>query len=217
MTDPGCAVLFDLDGVLLDSRRAMRQAILHVAGAALGEPVDESRLPAALDHLPHHELLARLGVTDEATVFGAAWEDALTLALWGASPFPGAAGVLRDLAALGAAIGVVTMQPAHRVARLVPAELSAHFGVVVGWGDAPPKPSGEGILLALERLGVPPGRACFVGDSPSDVAAAAAAGVPSIGAVWGYTGPALDGCGPTALAAALTDVPDVARGLLRSV
>ncbi|MFD8072773.1 HAD family hydrolase [Streptomyces sp. NPDC059718] len=215
MTDSGCAVLFDLDGVLLDSRRAMRQAILDVACAALGEPVDESRLPAGLDHLPHHELLARLGVTDEETVFGASWEDALALATWGASPFPGAAGVLRDLAASGTAIGVVTMQPARRVARLVPAELSAHFGVVVGWGDAAPKPSGEGILLALGRLGVPPGRACFVGDSPSDVAAAAAAGIPSIGAVWGYTGPALGSCDPTVLAGALTDVPGAARRLLR--
>ncbi|WP_326572840.1 HAD family hydrolase [Actinacidiphila glaucinigra] len=214
MTNSGCAVLFDLDGVLLDSRRAMRQAILDVARAALGEHVDESRLPAGLDHLPHHQHLARLGVTDEATVFGAAWEDALALATWGASPFPGAAGVLRDLAASGTAIGVVTMQPASRVARLVPAELSAHFGAVVGWGDAAPKPSGEGILLALDRLGVPPGRACFVGDSPSDVAAAAAAGVPSIGAVWGYTGPALESCGPTALAGALTDVPGVVGSLL---
>ncbi|WP_431966398.1 HAD family hydrolase [Actinacidiphila sp. bgisy160] len=214
MTDSGCAVLFDLDGVLLDSRRAMRRAILDVARAALGAPVDESRLPAGLDHLPHHELLARLGVTDEETVFGAAWEEALALARWGASPFPDAAGVLRELAASGMAIGVVTMQPASRVARLVPAELSAYFGVVVGWGDAAPKPSGEGVLLALDRLGVPPGRACFVGDSPSDVAAAAAAGIPSIGAAWGYTGPALDDCGPTALAGALTEVPGMARGLL---
>lgn len=61
---------------------------------------------------------------------------------------------------------------------------------------------------------MPPERACFVGDSPSDVAAAAAAGIPSIGAAWGYTGPALGDCGPTALAGALTEVPRVARGLL---
>ncbi|MDX3094157.1 HAD family hydrolase [Streptomyces sp. ME01-24h] len=214
MTDSGCAVLFDLDGVLLDTRWAMRRAILGVARAALGGCVDESRLPAALDHLPHHELLARLGVTDEETVFGAPWEDALTLARWGASPFPGAVRVLRELTASGAAIGVVTMQPASRVARLVPARLSEFFGVVVGWGDAAPKPSGEGVLLALDRLGVPPERACFVGDSPSDVAAAAAAGIRSIGAAWGYTGPALGDCGPTALAGALTEVPGVARGLL---
>lgn len=208
------AVLFDLDGVLLDSRRAMRQAVLGVASAMLGKFLAESELPADLDHLRHDELLAHLGVADEEVAFGVAWEIALGVAMRNASPFPGAVGVLQDLADAGTEIGVVTMQPRSRIASIVPQELSSYFTVVVGWGDAEPKPSGAGIELALDRLGVPPDRACFVGDSPSDIAAASAAGVRSIGAAWGYTGAALESCGPTVLLHALTHVPDAAKRLL---
>ncbi|MGW3241627.1 HAD family hydrolase [Streptomyces sp. NPDC001070] len=214
MSSSPTAVLFDLDGVLLDSRRAMRQAVLGVAGAVLGKPFGESELPADLDHLRHDELLAHLGVADQEIAFGTAWEIALGVAMRNASPFPGAVDVLRDLATAGTEIGLVTMQPRTRVAWMIPQEISSYFSVVVGWGDAEPKPSGAGILLALDRLGVPPGRACFVGDSPSDIAAASAAGIPSIGAAWGYTGVALERCDPTVLVHALSHVPEAAKRLL---
>ncbi|MBB5121233.1 HAD family hydrolase [Streptomyces eurocidicus] len=201
------AVLFDLDGVLLDSREAMRRAILGTATAALGRRVDESLLGPDLDRLPHYESLAHLGVLDKETAFGAVWETALAVATRDTVLFRGAVNVLRTLRARGSAIGVVTMQPRTRLAWLVPEELSSLFHVVVGWGDAEPKPSGAGIALALEHLEVHPARACFVGDSPTDIAAATAAGVPSIGAAWGYTGSSLADHHPTVLVHALSDVP----------
>ncbi|MEU8548903.1 HAD family hydrolase [Streptomyces roseoverticillatus] len=208
------AVLFDLDGVLLDSRAAVRRAILGVATAVTGVRVDDSLLKPELDHVPHYEALARLGVDDEEIALGAAWEAALAVAARDTALFAGAIDVLRDIHAGGAAIGVVTMQPRTRIAWLVPEELSSYFRVVVGWGDAEPKPSGAGITLALEELGVRPSRACFVGDSPSDIAAAAAAGVPSIGAAWGYTGSALAEHRPTVLLHELSLVPDAVAKLL---
>ncbi|MEU8548893.1 hypothetical protein AB0C81_18195 [Streptomyces roseoverticillatus] len=62
------AVLFDLDGVLLDSREAMKRAILGTATAALGSPMADDVLSPGSDRLPHYEILSRLGIHDQETV-----------------------------------------------------------------------------------------------------------------------------------------------------
>jgi pyrophosphatase PpaX len=60
------------------------------------------------------------------------------------------------------------------------------FDVVVTCDDtAAHKPDPEPILLALERLGVRPEDAAYVGDSPFDVGAARAAGVFAVAVSWG--------------------------------
>jgi phosphoglycolate phosphatase-like HAD superfamily hydrolase len=57
---------------------------------------------------------------------------------------------------------------------------------VIGLDDVTtPKPSPEGLILALERLGASPARAVFVGDSDHDVEAGRRAGVTVWRAVWG--------------------------------
>ncbi|MEV7087787.1 HAD-IA family hydrolase [Streptomyces sp. NPDC093085] len=61
--------------------------------------------------------------------------------------------------------------------------------VVVTRQDAPPKPAPDGLHLALSRVNVTPERAVFIGDSPSDMTAARAAGVVALGAVWGWHPP----------------------------
>jgi pyrophosphatase PpaX len=60
------------------------------------------------------------------------------------------------------------------------------FDAVVTAGDTGAhKPSGEPVLLALERLGASPDRAIYIGDSPVDIAAGKAAGVATAGVLWG--------------------------------
>lgn len=208
------AVLFDLDGVLMDTQDAMRRAILGTATAALGRRIEAAALKSEYERLPHYEVLSRLGVHDRGVALGASWETALAVAAQDVVPFDGALEVLQDLASRDVAVGVVTMQPRSRLAWLVPAELRARFQVVIGWGDAEPKPSGAGVTLALERLKVHPSRACFIGDSPGDVAAAAAAGVTSVGAAWGYTGTALADCRPGLMLDTLSQVPKAVAELL---
>jgi HAD superfamily hydrolase (TIGR01509 family) len=59
--------------------------------------------------------------------------------------------------------------------------------VVVG-GDQVnrPKPAPDGILMACRRLGQPPADVAYVGDSPTDLLAARAAGTVAVAASWGY-------------------------------
>lgn len=69
-------------------------------------------------------------------------------------------------------------------------ELEGTFPVVVtGSCVNCPKPEPEGILAVLSTLGVPPHEAFYLGDSPGDIQAARAAGVLSLGALWGSRDP----------------------------
>ena len=70
-----------------------------------------------------------------------------------------------------------------------------------------PKPHPEPVLFALERLGVAPGEAVFVGDSPHDIASGRAAGTRTAGALWGpFPRASLEAAGPDALLGAQHDV-----------
>ncbi|MES9558853.1 MULTISPECIES: HAD-IA family hydrolase [unclassified Streptomyces] len=70
----------------------------------------------------------------------------------------------------------VTVQDPDRLRWLLPSALSELLDVVVTRQDAPPKPAPDGLHLALSRLNTKPERAVFVGDSPTDMTAARAAG-----------------------------------------
>ena len=60
------------------------------------------------------------------------------------------------------------------------------FAVQFGVDDVPkPKPYGDGLLQCCKALGVEPAEAIYVGDAPTDGKAARAAGMQSIGVVWG--------------------------------
>jgi HAD superfamily hydrolase (TIGR01509 family) len=107
------------------------------------------------------------------------------------------AGVPEALAALRAAgltVGLVSGKShgAWAISReLLPL---GHFAVFVGDDDvAEPKPSPEGLRLALTRLGVGPGEAVYVGDSVNDAQAARAAGLRFVAALWAKSAEELPG------------------------
>jgi pyrophosphatase PpaX len=96
--------------------------------------------------------------------------------------------VLPRLRAEGRRLGIVTAKRRATVdlafARLP--ELEASFEVVITSDDTERhKPSPDPILAAVDRLGVAPAEAAYVGDSPFDVRAAKAAGVFAVAVAWG--------------------------------
>ena len=67
--------------------------------------------------------------------------------------------------------------------------LYSRFGSIHGADSVPtPKPSPDGLLQVCQDLGLKPEECVYIGDSPSDAGAAAAAGMPSIGVLWGSNG-----------------------------
>ena len=65
------------------------------------------------------------------------------------------------------------------------------FRVALGADEVPKaKPAADGLLECCEKLGVTPAASVYVGDSPSDGKAASAAGMRSVGVLWGANGKA---------------------------
>lgn len=117
--------------------------------------------------------------------------------------FPGIDRLLRSLALAGHPQGVLSNACGAYVRAVVtaneldeaPGQRLGLFKVALGADEVPAaKPSGEGLLLCCDQLGVEPTVSVYIGDSPSDGKAARAAGMKSIGVLWGACAePALAG------------------------
>ena len=182
------ALLFDLDGTLIDSVRlileSMRAAFESVGVAApsdgqwiagIGTP-----LVAQLRQFAEsEEIVARL--VEGYRAYQREHHDRLTLA------FPGVLPTLAELKRAGHPTALVTSKAeeiAHR--SLAHTGLAPLIDTVVGIESCTRhKPDPEPVHVALARLGSEAGSALFVGDSPHDVASGNAAGVISVAALWG--------------------------------
>ena len=181
------AVLFDLDGTLLDSLGGMSEALAETL-AAHGHRVSVREAFEALDHSIPRAIATLSGrppgeaarlAGDYRALYYERYYDRV-------EPLPGADALLSALASGGVPLALVTNRR-ERYAHLVLAHhrWAAHLPVVVGRDTArAPKPDPAPVLLALSRLGVPAGDAVFVGDTCEDMASARAAGV---GVVVGLT------------------------------
>lgn len=181
------AILFDLDGTLVDTVPFILAAVRHafadygacptdaewIAGigtplraqlasfARRGEDVDPLFARYRAYWLEHHDRLTRL--------------------------FPGALETVEELASRGHPLGVVTAKTEEGAFRtLRHTGLLGHLGAVVGADTcARCKPDPEPVRVALARLDRAPGEALLVGDSAHDVVAARGAGVRAVGVTWG--------------------------------
>ena len=173
-------MLYDWDGTLVDSAEASFRCYTRLFasfGIAFGREEFERT------YSPNWQLTyAAVGLPREK------WDEADTLWLEHydrevTSPLPGARETVVRLAEAGLQQGIVSSGDGHRVRReLASFGLAGYFGTIVCSGDtARRKPDPEPLLLALERLALPPGEAAYVGDSPEDVLMARAAGVFSVG------------------------------------
>ncbi|MFF3729003.1 HAD family hydrolase [Streptomyces sp. NPDC002476] len=182
-------MLFDMDGVLLDSRHAMLATLAGVATAALGRRITAADLPPDALTTPRVEVLTGLGVTDPDELCALWWGPALATAA-GTALFPGVLEGLMAIKDAGIATGLVTLQTRTRLPWLLPPAVLALLDVTVCQEDAEPKPAPDGLLLALAKLGAAPFETVFLGDTSGDITAARAADITPLGAAWGYAGPA---------------------------
>ena len=193
------AALFDWDGTLVDSRRALLAAWHDVTSMLLGRawPVEDDDVRVILSRRGT-EVFPSL--SDDPTVVEALAE-AFTPAYErhaadGVRPFPGAARLLEELNGRGVAVGVVTSKARVRFmadadrGRLVHLIAAATCAEDVVRG----KPDPQAALSVLEQVGVPAERAVIIGDAVVDILTGRAASIRSIGVTWGSTpaGPLLE-------------------------
>lgn len=195
-TRPPTAVLFDLDGTLIDSAPDIAAAVNELLGSRnlppltvpqvtlmIGNGVEKlvERAFAAIGQLLTPGELEQ-ALREMKPIYLRHVVDRTTL-------MPGALEALSSLRGRGIALGVVTNKPSAATH-----EILSHFGfaemlgVVVGGDDvANKKPAPDALFLASERLGAKPADTVMVGDSRADVDAARAAGLRSVLVRGGYS------------------------------
>ncbi|OYD85618.1 HAD-IA family hydrolase [Azospirillum brasilense] len=216
---PFSAVVFDLDGTLIDSARDMTRvlnrtlsrfarpglseaqvrgmvgdgsaALVRQAFAATGDALTDETLRSALD-----DYLDAYFRDDEPPVL-----------------YPGVPETLAALADSGVRLGLCTNKPERITRKLLDGlGLSALFSALAG-GDTLPvkKPDGRHLSWVVEALGG--GTAAMVGDNRNDVTAARAAGVPVVAMTYGYPRMPVQELGADILLDRFADLPDALRRL----
>lgn len=192
------AVLFDLDGTLIDS------------APDLGAAADKMRIDRGLAPLPIERyrpmagagargmLGVAFGITPEAPEFDMLREEFFVnyelRMLHHTRAFAGVAELVDTLCERGLRWGVVTNKSARFTEPLTRAmPLFASAGAIVS-GDSTPhaKPHPGPLLEAARRLAIEPGACVYVGDDERDIVAGRAAGMQTVAATYGYMGAQAD-------------------------
>lgn len=197
------AVLFDLDGTLVDSIEAHR-LIAEAAAAPYGFVVTQAHIAEALSmsHDNFWELVVPPAHPERERLFELLHREAVRVAApllaAHARVFPGLAATIAALIARDLQLGIVTGSGGHALSLLERAGLKDHFGAIVTARDVRRrKPDPEGLLLCARRLGVEPRETVYIGDAVVDIQAARAAGMQAIAVLCGAgDGPSLARAGP---------------------
>lgn len=206
------AVLFDLDGTLVDSNDA-HVAVWEQVFREAGHPLARDAIRAQIGKGGDLLVPTLLPNADEATckriadrhgeVFKADWLEKMR-------PFPGAHDLLARVHAAGVKVVLASSASSdeldHYVALLDAGELVA-AGTSIDDVDTS-KPAADIFTTALEKVGVAPEDALVIGDTPYDVEAATKAGVRAVAVRSG-------GFDDAALAGAVACHDDVADLLAR--
>ena len=180
------AVLFDMDGLLVDSEPlwfVVEREVAERLGAPWGEADQEALIGGSLERTVSYLLAKADGAATAGRADVARWlvDGMAQLVLDRGLPLqPGAARLLAGLEAAGMPCALVTAS-SRAIMDAVLKVTGLSFGVTVCGEDVRrPKPDPEPYLLAAARLGAPPARCVVLEDSPTGIAAAQAAGCPVI-------------------------------------
>ena len=208
------ALLFDLDGTLVDSLPDLADAANAVLAELGKPPLSRAALARMVGDGATRLVERALGasglgsdlLTPSVARFLALYE-ARPAAL--SRPYPGVPEVLATLVAQGWHCAVCTNKPSTATGLLLrQLGLGGFFRCVIA-GDSLPvkKPDPAPLIAALEALGAPRENAAAVGDHANDLRAAAGAGIPAVWARYGYGTLSPDLPPPAAIIDAITELP----------
>ncbi len=180
------AVVFDLDGTVVDSVELIVVSFQHAIREVLGREVSREEAVAYVGRPLREQMLLFSPEHADRLVevyreFNHREHDRmLTL-------YDGMLHLLQGLRAAGVKVGLVTSKSRHTT------QMAFDLTGIEGYFDASVcadestgnKPSPDPILTCLAQLGVDPARSAYVGDSPADIQAAHAAGTFPIAVSWG--------------------------------
>jgi len=219
------ALIFDLDGTLVDTapdilaalnvvlaregrRPVTRTDLKHLVGHGsrtmlaeafrqTGKPLDDRRAPALIDDYIAHYCIH---LADRSR------------------PFPEVAATLADFVQSGARLGVLTNKPQELAVPLLETlGLAKYFKAIHGAGRfSYSKPDARVFHHVVDEVGGAGAGALMIGDSTTDALTARAAGVPAILLTYGYTPDPVETLGADAVADHFAELPRLVAQLLSS-
>lgn len=180
------AVVFDLDGTIVDSVELIIISFQHAVREVLGREISREKSIAWVGR-PLREQMAFFSpehadeLVEVYREFNHREHDRML------KLYEGIPGLLEALLGAGVRLGLVTSKSRYTT------QMAFDLTGIEGYFDASVcadesagnKPSPEPILACLDRIGVSVDEAAYVGDSPSDIQAARAACVDAIAVSWG--------------------------------
>jgi len=187
------AVLFDLDGTLLDTIQDLTDSMNRALGRFgfprrsveecklfVGDGVDVFARRALPESHRDTETIAKLAAAVR-TEYAGRWAEKT-------HPYDGIPELLDALTERGMKIAVLSNKP-DDLTRLMVAELLPHWHFELVWGarpDLPKKPDPTGAIKIIERLAIEARQVLYLGDTNTDMKTASAAGMYAVGALWGF-------------------------------
>jgi phosphoglycolate phosphatase len=186
------AVLFDLDGTLLDSARDFHRIINRMLNEAGREPIEFSELRTQVSNGARAMVMHAFKLEQDADAFPALHQQLLdyygTDTCQDSRLFDEIEPLLAWLEQRGVRWGIVTNKPQRFTLTLLDSlNLTERCASLVCPEDVnASKPDPEGLWLACQQLEVDPARCIYVGDHRRDIEAGHAAGMITVAAAWGY-------------------------------
>ncbi len=197
------AVIFDLDGTLLDTLGDLTNAVNHALGACGLNAFDRGRVrryvgngvPKLIDRALRFSTVGQEpsendGAFDDRALFDkclaefTAYYDKHNADT--TAPYDGVADMLGTISAWGLKSAIVTNKYDGAAQALKHRFFGAVNAVVGAAPDIRPKPAPDGVYKALRLIGADAARAVYVGDGETDIETAKRCGMPVIAVTWGF-------------------------------
>jgi len=185
---PPLALLFDLDGTLVDSIELILSSFRYTFRQHVGEVPPDSKWIAGLGtplftqlkEFTQDDALARAMIATYRQYQLAHHDEFMR-------SYEGVTEAMAELRARGHTTAVVTSKMSDLAIRALDfTGLRGTIDIVIGMEDTQRhKPDPEPVRVALAKLGRAANEAVFLGDSPHDIASGNAAGVITVAAQWG--------------------------------
>ncbi len=188
------AVLFDLDGTLLDTiddlagctnaalaRRGLPQHGVAQYKYFVGDGLENLILRVLPEGLRGDGTLVRELMAMQKEEYGGRWSQRTV-------PYAGIPELVDDLERRGVRLAVLSNKPEQFTKLMVEHYFPrAPFAAVAGAKpDVPHKPDPAGAIQIARDLGVPPAEFLYLGDTNTDMKTAVSAGMFAVGALWGF-------------------------------